>query len=100
MKGSPIGSAESGTAFRVRTRAEIIIILVASLLGALAGLHPFANVTDPAINTFDEVICPFFLFAPLVADKPQWRDAPFFTFAIMSNAILYGLWAARPDDLL
>jgi len=56
-------------------------------------LRPFANVTDPAIGPFDQVICPFFLLAPLVADKPQWRDAPFFTLAIVTNALLYGFVA-------
>jgi len=67
--------------------------LLALFLGSLAAVHPFARITDPAVDTFDKVICPVYWLAPLVANRPQWRDAPFFSIAILSNALLYSLIA-------
>ena len=74
---------------RLRSSSRVGIAAIALLLGALAALHPFANVTDPAIESFDKLICPFFLLAPIVAEMPAWRGTPFFVSAIALNALLY-----------
>ena len=85
-------------------RAKRVMILLAALIaGVFAALHPFANVTDPAIETLDQVICPFYLLAPAFAEIPGWRDGPFFSMAIAVNSLLYvfvawkvmAVWAAR-----
>jgi hypothetical protein len=79
---------------QLRSASRVVVTLIALLMGVIAALHPFARVTDPAIGSFDKVICPFFLLAPLFVDSPQWRDAPFFILAVASNALLYafGAW--------
>src|SRR5258706_10475136 len=71
-------------------RAKRVMILLAALVaGVFAALHPFANVTDPAIETLDKVICPFYLLAPAFAEIPAWRDGPFFSMAIAVNSLLF-----------
>jgi hypothetical protein len=66
-----------------------VILAVALIAGVFAALRPFANVTDPAIETLDKVICPFYLLAPVFNEIPGLRDGPFFITAITVNALLY-----------
>jgi len=56
----------------------------------VAALHPFANITDPAIGALDKAICPFYAMTPLL---PKVSDAMFFTLAVTSNLLLYGVIA-------
>jgi len=48
---------------------------------------------NPAIEQADKALCPFFLLAPIIADLPRWRGAPFFISATTLNALLYAFAA-------